>query len=85
MPNDPSALPQNQGQHGQHGPRETLPHVGKPLDGSQYLNIIEEQIYSELPPTPEEQQPIHARHLQQNKTPEQKPSVHDTSLSVGNS
>lgn len=45
-----------------HGPKETLPHVGKPLDGSQYLNVIEEQIYSELPPTPQEQQPIRARH-----------------------
>lgn len=85
MPNGPLNLPENQVQHGQHGPRETLPHVGKPLDGSQYLNIIEEQIYSELPPTPEEQQPIHARHLEQNKMAEQKPPVHDTALSVGNS
>lgn len=85
MPNDPSALPHNQAEHGQHGPCETLPHVGKPLDGSQYLNIIEEQIYSELPPTPEEQQPIHARHLKQKKASEPKPQSHDTSLSVGNS
>ena len=50
-------------QGGEHGPKETLPHVGKPLDGSQYFTVIEEQIYAELPPTQKEQQPIRARHL----------------------
>ena len=85
MSTDPSAPPPDPAKHGQHGPRETLPHVGKPLDGSQYRNIIEEQIYSELPPTPEEQQPLHARHLAQNKKSEQKPPAHDAPLSVGNS
>ena len=68
---------------GTHGPHETLPHIGKPLDGSQYRNIIEEQIYSELPPTPEEQEPLLARHLAEKKSPPQKQLVQDVSLSVG--
>jgi hypothetical protein len=68
---------------GTHGPHETLPHVGKPLDGSQYRNIIEEQIYSELPPTTEEQEPLLARHLAENKDPAQKQPVQGASLSVG--
>lgn len=54
-----------------HGPKETLPHVGKPLDGSQYHTVIEEQIYSELPPTSQEQQPIRARHLAEVVTEEE--------------
>ena len=41
---------------------ETSPHIGKPLDGSQYRNVIEEQVYAELPPTPQEQMPVRARH-----------------------
>lgn len=68
---------------GTHGPHETLPHVGKPLDGSQYRNIIEEQIYSELPPTADEQEPLLVRHLAENKSTTQKQPVHDASLSVG--
>ncbi len=31
--------------------------VGKPLDGSQYIDVIEEQEYAEQRPTPEEQKP----------------------------
>ncbi len=33
------------------------------MDGSQFHNVIEEQVWSELPPTPEEQMPRRARHL----------------------
>lgn len=66
-----------------HGPHETLPHVGKPLDGRRYCNIIEEQIDSELPPTPEEEQPLLTRHLAENKSPDQKQPAHDLLLSVG--
>lgn len=32
--------------------------VGKPLDGSQYIDVIEEQEYADRRPTPEEQKPI---------------------------
>lgn len=34
-----------------------LPYAGKPLDGSQYHDVIEEQEYAEQRPTPEEQKP----------------------------
>ncbi|MGH8807379.1 MAG: hypothetical protein ACREX0_05825 [Noviherbaspirillum sp.] len=33
------------------------PYAGKPLDGSQYIEVIEEQEYSEQRPTAEEQRP----------------------------
>ncbi|RJF98348.1 hypothetical protein [Noviherbaspirillum saxi] len=33
------------------------PYAGRPLDGSQYVDVIEEQEYADLPPTREEQQP----------------------------
>lgn len=33
------------------------PFAGRPLDGSQYLDVIEEQEYAERRPTPEEQRP----------------------------
>jgi hypothetical protein len=50
-----------------------------PLDGSQFHNVIEEQVYSELPPTPEEQIPHRAGHL-----PEPDPSPPDKpTLSIG--
>lgn len=85
MSPDSSAPTHDQSGSGQHGPLECVPHVGKPLDGSQYRNIIEEQIYSELPPTAEEQQPLHARHLAENKIAEKNSQAHDAQLSVGNS
>ena len=56
-------------------------HASKPLDGSQYLNVIEEQVYSELPPSQEEQQPVRARHLEKQKAP----LPHDSLISVGTS
>lgn len=31
--------------------------IGKPIDGSQYLEVVEEQEYAERRPTPEEQKP----------------------------
>lgn len=33
------------------------PYAGKPLDGSQYHDVIDEQQYADQRPTPEEQQP----------------------------
>lgn len=33
---------------------QPVPHVGRPLDGSQYLEVVEEQIYAEHP---EQQKP----------------------------
>lgn len=33
------------------------PYVGRPLDGSQYLEVVEEQEYADRRPTEEEQQP----------------------------
>jgi len=33
------------------------PYAGRPLDGSQYIDVIEEQEYAERRPTPEEQRP----------------------------
>lgn len=33
------------------------PYAGKPLDGSQYVDVIEEQEYADQRPTPEEQKP----------------------------
>lgn len=34
--------------------------VGRPMDGSQYIDVIEEQEYADRRPTPEEQRPIMA-------------------------
>ena len=34
-----------------------FPFAGKPLDGSQYLEIVEEQEYADRRPSPEEQKP----------------------------
>lgn len=48
------------------------------LDGSQYHNIIEEQAYSELPPTPEEQKPWRVFHQRENQRESQSESQHDT-------
>jgi hypothetical protein len=45
----------------QRDPRKPVTgYAGKPLDGSQYLDIIEEQKYAEQRPTPEEQKPRRA-------------------------
>lgn len=33
------------------------PFAGKPLDGSQYIDVIEEQEYADRRPSPEEQKP----------------------------
>lgn len=52
-----------------------------PLDGSQYHNVIEEQAYSELPPTPEEQMPRRV-HLLADPPPVQ-PHPDDPAISVG--
>lgn len=34
-----------------------VPSAPHPLDGSQFHSVIDEQVYAELPPTPEEQRP----------------------------
>lgn len=34
--------------------------AGKPLDGSQYIDVVEEQEYADRRPTPEEQKPRHS-------------------------
>lgn len=34
--------------------------VGKPVDGSQYIDVVEEQEYADRRPSPEEQMPIMA-------------------------
>ncbi|HYD95984.1 MAG TPA: hypothetical protein VEC01_11710 [Noviherbaspirillum sp.] len=33
------------------------PFVGKPIDGGQYFDVVEEQEYADRRPTPEEQRP----------------------------
>lgn len=37
--------------------RPAGPYVGRPLDGSQYLDVVEEQEYADRRPTAEEQRP----------------------------
>lgn len=58
----------------------TPPH---PLDGSHFHNVIEEQVYSELPPTPEEQQPRRVRHVPEPEGQRTHPD--DPAISVGTS
>ena len=55
------------------------------LDGSQYHNIIEEQVYAEQPPTAEEQKPwrvFHQHETQDSKTGDQG-SPEAPAISVG--
>ncbi len=40
-----------------HSPFIGNPYAGKPLDGSQYVDVVEEQEYADRRPTPEEQKP----------------------------
>lgn len=57
------------------------PAARHPLDGSQFHNVIEEQVYSELPPTAEEQMP---RRVRQLTDPEPLPPPPDEpAISVG--
>jgi len=58
-----------------------VPAAPHPLDGSQFHNVIEEQVCSELPPTPEEQMPRRARHLPDPAG--QHPHPDDPAISVG--
>lgn len=60
-----------------------VPASPHPVDGSQFHNVIDEQIWSEQPPTPEEQEPRRVRHLPDPETA--KPHPDDPSISVGNS
>lgn len=59
--------PHKVGQRGKEPPQAgknavpPLPTIGPPLDGRQYRNIVEEQIYSEQRPTAAEQQPRRAK------------------------
>ncbi|MCM0044130.1 MAG: hypothetical protein NBV65_05805 [Burkholderiaceae bacterium] len=61
--------------------KPAVPAPPHPLDGSQYHNVIEEQAYAELPPTPEEQMPRRARQLA-DPDPVQ-PHPDDPAISVG--
>jgi hypothetical protein len=38
---------------------EMIPHVGQPLDGSQYIDVIEEQAWADRRPSPEEEKRRH--------------------------
>jgi len=38
---------------------EMIPHVGRPLDGSQYLDVVEEQAWADRRPSPEEEKRRH--------------------------
>ncbi len=58
-----------------------LPAAPHPLDGSQYHNVIEEQEWSEQPPSPEEQAPRRARHLPEPASPPPHPD--DPAISIG--
>jgi len=51
------------------------------LDGSQYHNIIEEQVYAEQRPTAEEQKPWRIFHPQTDKPDETRPD--EPTISVG--
>lgn len=42
-------------------PGEGMPHVGRPLDGSEYLDVVEEQQYADKPPSPEERRRQHEK------------------------
>lgn len=62
---------------------EDLPTPSHPLDGSQFHNVVDEQRWAELPPTPEEQAPRRVRRL-----PEPDaliPHPDDPGISIGNS
>lgn len=59
----------------------TPPAPPHPLDGSQYHNVIEEQVYSELPPTAEEQRPRRVRQLADPDAVQPHPD--DPTISVG--
>ncbi len=77
MQSDPNVQPARQ------VPSVTSPAAPHPLDGSQFHNVIEEQVYSELPPTAEEQMPRRARNLRDNEAPPPHPD--DPAISVGES
>lgn len=57
---------------------QPVPYVGRPLDGSQYVDVIEEQVYSEQRPTAEEQRPRHTA-----GEPKHKADHHETATSIG--
>ncbi len=60
-----------------------IPAARHPLDGSQFHNVIEEQVYSELPPTPEEQMPRRAQHLTDPEPSPPPPPPEKPAISVG--
>lgn len=47
--------------------KATAPFAGKPLDGSQYHDVIEEQEYADRRPSPEEQTPRYSYLHQQEQ------------------
>ncbi len=62
-------------------PAGTIPRAHA-MDGSQFHNVIEEQTWSDLPPTQEEQMPRRARHLGEAGH-EQTPHPEQVQISVG--
>jgi hypothetical protein len=42
-------------------PGDGVAHVGRPLDGSEYLDVVEEQNYADKPPSPEERRRQHEK------------------------
>ncbi|WP_151447860.1 hypothetical protein [Lacisediminimonas profundi] len=42
-------------------PGDGIPHVGRILDGSEYLDVVEEQKYADSPPSPEERARQHEK------------------------
>lgn len=42
-------------------PGDGVPHVGRPLDGSEYLDVVEEQTYADKPPSVEERRRQHEK------------------------
>jgi hypothetical protein len=62
----------------QHGAPVEEPHVGtrpgKPLDGSQYVDVIEEQLYSERRPTLDAREP-HEQHQPHKEEQSQRSQV----------
>lgn len=57
-----------------------VPPLVHPLDGSQFHNVIDEQVYAELPPTAEEQRPLRLRPQPASQAPSR---PDDPAISVG--
>jgi hypothetical protein len=79
-PNVQPDLPDSPDQSSTAPPESPAQPVVHPLDGSQFHNVIDEQIYAELPPTAEEQRPLSRRPQNASQQP---PRPDDPAISVG--